>query len=310
VVYSYPLAAASCMLYTLSKMTSAGQASGGNTQIREEPFEFEGIAVAVYRGGAGPPIGLLHGSGPGASSIGNWRTVLGPLAESFEVFAMDLVGFGKSGRKPGPPYFDYPLWLRQAAALLARIQGERVGVIGHSLSASLALALAAREPRVAGVVTTGAIGLPFEPTDATRRTWRCPRDRKELVAALRGLIKDDAVIDEDYLRAREAVILAPGYAEYFDAMFQGDAEQYIEAAVLDRATLERVACPVLLMHGRDDQGFPPAVSTRLAGYLRDADLVLLSECSHSVAFERTTTFLALAREFFARHLTSSQENSQ
>ena len=43
------------------------------------------------------------------------------------------------------------------------------------------------------------------------------------------------MIDEDYLRAREAVILAPGYAEYFDAMFQGDAEQYIEAAVLDHA---------------------------------------------------------------------------
>jgi 2-hydroxymuconate-semialdehyde hydrolase len=297
-----PLAAANCILYTLCKMTLAGQASGDNSQIREETFGFEGIPVAVYRGGAGSPIVLLHGSGPGASSIGNWRTVLDSLAESFEVFAMDLVGFGKSGRKPSPPYFDYPLWLRQAAALLARIPG-------HSLSASIALALAAREPRVAGVVTTGAIGLPFEPTDATRRTWRCPRDRKELVAALRGLIKDEAVIDENYLRAREAVILAPDYAEYFDAMFQGDAEQYIEAAVLDRATLERVACPVLLMHGRDDQAFPPAVSTRLAGYLRDADLVLLSECSHSVAFERTTTFLSIVREFFNRHLTSDRENS-
>ena len=51
-----------------------------------------------------------------------------PLAENFEVFAMDLVGFGKSGRRSGPLYFDYPLWLRQAAALLDRIQGERIGV--------------------------------------------------------------------------------------------------------------------------------------------------------------------------------------
>jgi 2-hydroxymuconate-semialdehyde hydrolase len=222
---------------------------------------------------------------------------------------MDLIGFGKSGGKPGPPYFDYALWLRQCSALLARIPGDRVGVIGHSLSASLALALAARERRVAGVVTTGAMGVPFEPTDATRRTWRCPRNRDELVAALRGLIRDWSLIDEDYLRAREAVIFAPGYADYFDSMFRGDAKQYVDAAVLDRATLERIACPVLLVHGRDDQGFPPAASIRLAEDLRRADLVLLSECSHSVAFERPTTLLALAQEFFARHLISDLESS-
>jgi 2-hydroxymuconate-semialdehyde hydrolase len=40
----------------------------------------------------------------------------------------------------------------------------------------------------------------------------------------------------------------------------------------------------------------------LAGGLATADVVLLSECSHSVAVERTTTFLALASDFFRRHL--------
>jgi 2-hydroxymuconate-semialdehyde hydrolase len=220
---------------------------------------------------------------------------------------MDLVGFGRSGRKPGPPYFDYPLWLRQSAALLGRIPGERVGVIGHSLSGSLALALAANEPRIAAVLTTGAMGVSFEPTDATRRTWRCPRDREALVAALRDLIKDASTIDERYLRTRETVIFAPGYADYFDTMFDGDPERYIQAAVLEQATLDRISCPVLLIHGRDDRGFPPAVSTQLSRQLRHADLVLLSDCSHSVAFERPATFLALAREFFARHLTSDRE---
>ncbi len=294
-----------CILYAISKMLPPGQG-----EVRAERFEFEGIPVVVHRGGAGRPLLLIHGSGPGASSMGNWRAVLGPLAEGFEVFAMDLVGFGQSGRKPSPPYFDYALWLRQCAALLARMPGERVGVIGHSLSGSLALALAAREARVAAVVTTGAMGAPFEPVDATRRTWRCPRNREDLVLALRGLIQDTSAIDEEFLRGREAVLFAPGYAEYFDTMFAGDPLQYIEAAVLDRATLDRIACPVLLMHGRDDRGFPPSVSTRLAGELRRADLVLLGACSHSVAFERPGTFLALVREFFARHLTPDQEGSR
>src|SRR5258706_14921106 len=129
--------------------------------MTEHHFEFEGLEVAYRSGGQGAPLLLLHGSGPGASSIGNWRAVLEPLAERFEVFAMDLIGFGNSARRHQPPYFDYPMWVRQAAAMLARVPGERVGVIGHSLSGSIALTLAAAEPRISAVMTTGTMGAHF-----------------------------------------------------------------------------------------------------------------------------------------------------
>lgn len=267
--------------------------------MQEQHFEFEGIPVAYYHAGKGLPLMLIHGSGPGASSLGNWRTVLEPLAERFEVFAMDLVGFGKSGRKQAAPYFDYPLWVRQARAMLARIPGDKVGVIGHSLSGSIALTLAAQESRVAGVMTTGTMGAPFAPTEATRRTWTCPTNREELVQALRGLIHDASVIDEAYLQAREPVIFAPGYAEYFNAMFDGDPQQYVDAATLSDEILAQVKCKVLLLHGRDDSAFPPSSSTMLSGRLPHADLMLLSQCSHSVAFERPDVFLTQAFGFFA-----------
>jgi 2-hydroxymuconate-semialdehyde hydrolase len=57
-----------------------------------------------------------------------------------------------------------------------------------------------------------------------------------------------------------------------------------------------------MLHGRDDEAFPMSSTIELAGGLATADVVLLSECSHSVAVERTTTFLALASDFFRRHL--------
>jgi 2-hydroxymuconate-semialdehyde hydrolase len=213
---------------------------------------------------------------------------------------MDLIGFGRSGRKPHTPYFDYALWVRQARAMLARIPGERVGVIGHSISGSIALTLAAQDPRIAAVMTTGTMGVRFEPTLATRRTWTCPRTRDELVLALQGLIRDASVIDEAFLRAREQVIFAPGYAEYFNSMFAGDPAQYVSATVLSPETLSRIKCPVLLLHGRDDTGFPASSSIELAAKLERTDLMLLSHCSHSVAFERQGTFLALACDFFGR----------
>lgn len=213
---------------------------------------------------------------------------------------MDLVGFGKSGRKPVQPYFDYKLWLRQAAALLARIAGERpgapIGVIGHSLSGSLA----AQEKAVAAVMTTGSMGGHFEANAATRRCWSGPRSREDLVLTLQGLIRDHSIIDEAYLAAREPVVFAPGYADYFDAMFKGDPARYIKAAALPAATLKKIACPVLMLHGREDAPFPPTSSVQIAERIAQADLVLLADCSHSVAFERSATFLALATEFFGR----------
>jgi len=268
----------------------------------EEQFAFEGMSVNYYRLGQGKPLLMLHGSGPGASSIGNWRPVLEPLGRHFEVFAMDLIGFGKSDRKPDAPYFDYPLWLRQATAMLRRIPQERVGVIGHSLSASIALAMSADQPRVAGVMTTGAMGAPFELRPGTTRTWTCPRNRAQLVEALSGLIHDTSGIDEPYLQAREQVIFAAGYADYFDEMFEGDKQRYIDAAVLADETLSRIQCPVLMLHGREDGSFPLSCSEQIAGKLKQADFMQLSDCSHSVAVERTDTFLTLANDFFGRKL--------
>ncbi len=271
----------------------------------EENFEFEGAKVTFYRAGRGTPILMLHGSGPGASSLGNWGTVLAPLAENFEVFAMDLIGFGKSGRKATAPYFDHSMWVRQAQAMLARMPGERLGVIGHSLSGSIALTLASLESRVSAVVTTGTMGATFTPVEETHRVWTCPRDRQELIKTLSGIIRDITVIDEAFLAVREPVVFAPGYADYFDEMFQGDHQQYVNAARLSANTLAQVRCPVLLLHGREDHAFPSTNSIEISQQLARADLLLLGECSHSVAFERSHTFLAVVNEFLRNHLKQS-----
>ncbi len=266
--------------------------------IKQFAMSFEGRAVAYYRGGKGPTLLLIHGSGPGASSMGNWRTVLGPLSAEYDVVAMDLLGFGLSDRKAEQPYFDFPMWVRQAQAMVQLLGAEKLGVIGHSLSGAIALTLAALEPGVAAVLTTGAMGAPFSPTPETRRCWTGPMNRGELVLTLQALIHDKSIIDEAYIAAREPVVFAPGYADYFNAMFAGDPAQYVQAAVLSDEALDRVRCPVAMLHGRDDVAFPMSSSIELSGKLTRADLLLLHDCSHSVAFERSETFLAVARQLF------------
>ena len=83
--------------------------------LTETDTSFDGTGVHAWEGGSGFPILMIHGSGPGASTLGNWRLVLEPLAARYHVVAVDLIGFGLSGRKKLAPFFDFDLWYRQAA---------------------------------------------------------------------------------------------------------------------------------------------------------------------------------------------------
>jgi 2-hydroxymuconate-semialdehyde hydrolase len=266
---------------------------------RPVDFTFEGIPVRYLEGGAGFPILLLHGSGPGASTLGNWRSVLIPLAERFKVYAMDLVGFGDSGRKPAPPYFDMDLWLRQAHAMARRIDAPRFGVVGHSVSGALALKLAAFEPRVAAVLTSATMGRSFPINAVTARAWTFPEDRTALRRTAEGLVFNPALIDETYLSNRERTLFAGDYAAYFSAMFSGDKQRYIDAAEVPNDVLASITCGVTMLHGRNDAGFPcEATTLPMSRHLPAADVVLIGRCSHSIALEHPRKLIAAAAHTF------------
>jgi 2-hydroxymuconate-semialdehyde hydrolase len=262
------------------------------TRLNFERRIFEGFSVGCWAGGRGPALLLLHGSGPGASSIGNWRTVLDELAKDYRVLAVDLIGFGTSDRKPAPPYFDFPLWCRQARWAVGELQSDRIAIVGHSISAALALKLAASDPRVTKVATTGAMGSSMAVNPFLDAVWRCPADRAAMADAARVLIHDPRWIDDAYLDARMAVIGSDAYRTYFNTMFAGPFDRYIGAAMIDAAELSSIRADVIMLHGRNDVAFPSAeCSEQLAPKIANADLHLLSNCSHSVALERSDALL-------------------
>lgn len=268
--------------------------------FKERRASFNGISFSYLQGGSGFPVLMIHGSGPGASTAGNWAKVLEPLSAFCAPYAMDLIGFGRSGRKPKPPFFDFELWLAQCRAMMELIPGNEIGIIGHSISGALALKLAACEPRVIKVFTTGCMGASFTVNEDTIRTWTFPRNRDELIRAAQGLIYDHRLIDDAYLEARERVLFQDqSYGAYFDTMFGGDKQAFVEAAVLAEEELSKIRCEVIMMHGRDDRSFPAEPLTlTIAKSLPQADVILLGQCSHSIAMEYPYKLVDAAQSLF------------
>lgn len=277
---------------------------------RNEEFTFENVPVRYIEGGSGFPVLMIHGSGPGASTIGNWRKILDPLAEKFHIFAMDLIGFGTSGQKPTKPYFDFDLWLRQCLAMVARMPAGPIGVIGHSLSGALALKLTAVEPRVAAVMTTASMGAPFEINEDTVRCWTFPPNPTELRRTAETIILDKSLIDDAYMAAREKILFAdPSYGAYFESMFGKDKQVFADAARLSEAELARITCPVSMLHGRNDTAFPPSITLDIAQALPQADVTLIANCSHSVAFEHPAKVIAAADLLFNISLSDAKRKA-
>lgn len=91
--------------------------------------------------GAGEPLVLLHG---GAVDSRFFEHNIGPLAERFRVIAIDLWGHGRTPDRDGA--FSLESFAIDAVELIERVAGGPAHVLGHSIGAEVALAVALRRP--------------------------------------------------------------------------------------------------------------------------------------------------------------------
>ena len=268
--------------------------------IKESKARMGGYRVHTYAGGKGYPILMLHGSGAGASSFGNWFAVMKPLSRRYKILAGDLIGFGKSDKKTREPYFDLNLWMREAQFLLDRLSKRGpVGVIGHSLSGYLALKLASRNKRIDKVLVTGSLGAKYKLPDALRIGWTFPKTEDDFRRSYSLAVADTSLMTDEFVADRMRVLQSGNYGEYFSKMFKGNKQSILNKCVLTPGELKRIRCDVLMVHGAVDLSVPfDEVAIPLAGRIPQADLVRLANCGHGPAMDQPAKFMDLTRNLF------------
>lgn len=103
-----------------------------------------------------PPLLLVHGFG---ASTDHWRKNIAELSQDFQVWAIDLLGFGRSS-KPNIPYSG-DLWRDQLHEFIQQVIGQPVVLVGNSLGGYTSLCVAAqRSESAAGLVLLNSAG-PF-----------------------------------------------------------------------------------------------------------------------------------------------------
>lgn len=105
-----------------------------------------GHEISVAELGDGPPVVFIHGSGPGASAVSNFRQNAQAFADAgYRVILPDLIGYGASSKPAG---IDYTLalftdTLKQALTLHGI---DRTTLVGNSLGGGIAIQMALDDP--------------------------------------------------------------------------------------------------------------------------------------------------------------------
>lgn len=110
-------------------------------------YHRSGDGIALWVGGDGPPLLLLHGY-PQTHAM--WHGVAPILSESFTVVLADLPGYGDSD--PPPVEADHAphskrTWARRLVAAMAELGFESFSVCGHDRGARVAYRMALDHPQ-------------------------------------------------------------------------------------------------------------------------------------------------------------------
>ncbi|MDZ7886446.1 MAG: alpha/beta fold hydrolase [Mycobacterium sp.] len=257
--------------------------------------------------GAGPPLLLLHGSGPGVSAWSNFSENIPVFAREHRVLSLDMPGFGDS---PAVEWRD--LYSRVAADAVRWFLDEHeiseVDIVGNSMGGNVATEFALAHPdRVRRLVLMGPGGLAvntFSPaaSEGARRLFEFLADptRARMAAWVETMVSDPALVTKELLDERMNNALRPLAIENTAAIFATFANPDLDTVAPLWARASKLQTPTLVVWGRDDRMLPFEGGLFPFRQLPDAELHVFSRCGHWAQIERKNDFERLVLEFLSR----------
>ncbi len=270
-------------------------------------IETPGGALHYHDIGDGPPLLLLHGSGPGVSGWANFRGNLPAFAEHFRTLVLDLPGFGKSYSCDQSPMLAAP---QAVLDFLDAMSLESVPIVGNSMGGNVAARIAAHNPeRVSRLVTIGGVGLPlFNPTpsEGIKLLVQFVEDptRDRLMAWMESMVFDPAILTEEFVELRWEAASNPAALADVRRMFNAKtlaAMRRRGGNVGDQVgMLAKIQAPTLITFGRDDRVTTLDSMLIPMRIISKCEIHVFYNCGHWAMIERKDEFESVVLSYLLR----------
>jgi pimeloyl-ACP methyl ester carboxylesterase len=212
-----------------------------------------------------PPLLLIHGFG---ASTDHWRKNIAELQNDCLVYAIDLLGFGRSS-KPDWVYSGQ-LWQEQLATFIQEVVGQPVVLAGNSLGGYAALCVGGNHPELTrGVVLLNSAG-PFSDQETTPKKVTLKQRLQQVVRSIllqpwssfllfqyvrrKSMIRktlqqvylDASAVTDQLVEDIYRPSCDPGAAKVFASVFKSPRGDKVDEL------LQRLDAPLLLLWGEGD----------------------------------------------------------
>lgn len=258
-------------------------------------WTWQGHKIKYAVEGSGRPLVLVHGFG---ASIGHWRKNIPVLAAGgYQVFALDLLGFGGSDKPP----LDYTmeLWYELLEDFWKAHIQEPATFIGNSIGALLSLMVAAKAPEIAAsaVLINCAGGLNHRPNELNLPLRLVMGVFTKLIGSqITGPFLFDRIRHKDRIRNTLRQVYRNQEAisdELVDLLYTPSCDpgaQQVFASILTAPPgvkpselLPKVNIPLLVLWGEDDPWTPIAgasIYQQLAQTRADVKVIPIPNAGH------------------------------
>jgi pimeloyl-ACP methyl ester carboxylesterase len=280
-----------------------------NLFIPQERYIKIGLINTRYMAeGEGSPVVLVHGMGGSASG---WLPSFSAFAAQHRVYAMDLVGHGRTNMVEEAS-LDAAYLAGFVKDFMAELKIERAHLVGHSMGGAVSLQLAIDYPeRVNKLVLVDSSGLGKELTILFRivslplagellAAQDYKGDIKKYAAATRKSAKNAANITEELIENLYPVERSPDHVKPLLKVVR----QWVNWAGLKKSIydpilqhLPSIRNPTLVIWGRQDTIVPLALGELAAKSLPNARLEVIDQCGHIPMFEQPEIFNRLVLDF-------------
>lgn len=266
--------------------------------------EVDGIQIRYQTWGepvAGQPaIVLIHGF---ANAVTTFRLVGPLLGEEYQVFAIDMPGFGLSG-KPADHNYDNASQADIVEGFIRELGLEEVVVGGHSMGGAHTVHVAIDAPEVVGailfnpgIITTGVpAATEYFVFPLPRLAAKIFADREFRGRFIRNSFLRPEIITEEVMD---------------ELMLAGQTDDYITgathmmgfyAAGNEIDMLDKIEVPVLIVWGAEDKSKPKDEADNLDAMIPNSRLVKIDNAAHYVHEEKpreAADAIITAKDFWA-----------
>jgi pimeloyl-ACP methyl ester carboxylesterase len=237
-----------------------------------QDWQWRGHRIRYVTVGQGQPILLLHGFG---ASIGHWKKNIAVLAAAgYQVYALDLLGFGGSD-KPNIAY-AMELWQDLVYDFWQDLVQRPAVIVGNSIGGLLTLMLLANRPDMAthGILLNPAGGLNHRPDELNpvlgkvlgtfgqlaSSAWLGPwlfdrvRQKHRIRSSLKQIYSQRSAITDELVEMLYRPSCDPGAQKVFGAILSAPP------GPRPQELLPQVQVPLLVLWGEADPWTPVAAA--------------------------------------------------